>query len=192
MIGRIQMRRTADVKAIESLREARAAVADFRDTVRVALSEAQSEAQRVLWWVQQDRKGYWKHEIRRRTEKVAEARSELYRAKLAAMDPQASCFEQKKLLQRAEDRLAEAEQKMRNVEKWARVLDREVLLFKGQCQSLGRAVDAELPLADGKLKMMHDQLEAYLRVTPGMPGASKTGAERPADEESSDAEEGAT
>ncbi len=80
------MRKTADVRSIDALKDARAALAEFRESAGVSLSEAQSDIQRTIWWLQNDRRTFWQHELRRREEKVNQARTDLYRAKLAAMD----------------------------------------------------------------------------------------------------------
>ncbi len=168
------MRRAADVKSIDALRDAKAAVVEFRETAGVALSEATSEVQRVASWLQNEKRTYWEHEIRRRREKVAQAKSELYRAKLAAMDPTASCLDQKKQLERAERALAEAECKGANVRRWARDLEREIMLFKGKLQALARSVDADLPRGEARLELLMDKLESYVRLAaPAASGSSR-------------------
>jgi len=158
------MRRAADVKSINALKDAKAALVEFREVVTGALVEANAEVQRTLWWVQHDRAGHWRREVRRRTEQLSQAKSELYRAKLAAMDPHASCIEQKKMVEKAERRLEEAQEKIRLTQKWARVMDREMLLFRGQCQGVARAVEAELPRGEAKLEQLLDRLHEYMRV----------------------------
>ena len=92
----------ADVRSIEALRDAKAALVEFREVARLALSEATSDVQRTLAWLQSDRRTYWQAQVRRRTELVAQAKSDLYRAQLAAMDDRAPCTEQRKAVERAE------------------------------------------------------------------------------------------
>ena len=160
------MKEAADVRSIDALKHAKAALVDFREIVVVALSEAHAEVQRTLWWLQHDQSAHWKREVRSRSEKVAQAKSELYRAKLSAMDDHASCIEQKKMLERAERRLAEAQQKVQLVAKWARVMEREMMLYKGQCQPIARAVEVEMPRGEGRLDQIIDRLEAYILTKP--------------------------
>jgi hypothetical protein len=150
------MDRAADVRSIDALKDAKAALVEFREIIGVALAEAYSDVQRTLWWLQHDQKTYWQHEKRRRAEKVAQAKSELYRAQLAAMDHHAACAEQRKMLKRAEQRLEEAERKIKLVQKWSRVIDREMMIFRAACQPLGEA----------RLVRLVEQLEAYIRLNP--------------------------
>lgn len=158
---------------MDALKEARYALAEFREIAAVALSEAQSDVQRTAWWIQHEQKMRWTGEIRRRTEKLNLAKSELFRAQLSANDPSASCLEQKKMVQRAEHALNEAQQKLEFVKKWGRVLDREMMLFKGKLQPIGRAVEGEIPKGEAKLEIMIDRLEAYLRIqAPQAPKAA--------------------
>ncbi|NNM27042.1 MAG: hypothetical protein HKO59_13840 [Phycisphaerales bacterium] len=157
------MRKTADVRSIAALRDAKAAIAEFREVTSVALSEAQSDVQRTLWWIQNDRRTFWQHELRRREEQVNQARSELYRAKLAAMDDRASCIVERKALEKAERRCEEARQKIEAVKRWARMLEREYMLYRGQVQGLARTVEVDLPRGEAQLEIMMDRLDAYLR-----------------------------
>ena len=164
------MRRTADVRSIDALKDAKAALIEFREIIVVALSEAQAEVQRTVWWLQHDQTTHWKHEVRRRTELVNQAKSDLYRAKLAAMDETASCLEQKKALERAEHRLREAERKVQLVKQWSQKVERESMLFRAQIQGISRAAESDLPRAEAKLEMMLDRLEAYVRLAPPQTG----------------------
>ncbi|MCP3904730.1 MAG: hypothetical protein GY715_13975 [Planctomycetes bacterium] len=158
------MRKAADVKSIDALKRAKAAMVEFREIAGIALAEASSEVQRTMWWVQSDRRTHWAAQVRRRTEKLAEAKSELYRAQLAAMDDRAQCIEQRKLVERAERALAEAQQKVAAVKKWSLVLEREFMLFKGRLQPIARAVEGELPRGEAKLEVMTEKLDKYLRL----------------------------
>jgi hypothetical protein len=174
------MRRTADVRSIDALKDAKAALIEFREIIVIALSEAQAEVQRTIWWLQHDQTTYWKHEVRRRTEQVNQARSEVYRAQLAAMGEHASCIEQKKALERAEHRLREAEHKVQLVRQWVYKVDREAMLFRAQIQPISRAAEAEIPRGEASLEAMIDRLEAYVRLAP--PQIKDPRAARAADE----------
>jgi hypothetical protein len=168
------MKRTADVKSVEAIRDAKAALVEFREIVNVALGEANAEAQRTLWWLQNDQTTYWRSEVRRRGEKLNQAKSELYRAQLAAMDEHARCTEQRKMVERAERALEEAMQRVAKVKQWIRVLDRELMIYKAQCQPIARAVEVELPKAEGRLEQFREQLEQYLQLRPEAPRTEQT------------------
>jgi hypothetical protein len=168
------MKRTADVKSVDAIRDAKAALAEFRETVNVALGEANAEAQRTLWWLQNDQTTYWRSEVRRRNEKLNQAKSELYRAQLAAMDEHVRCTEQRKMVERAQRALEEAMQRVEKVKQWIRVLDRELMIYKAQCQSIARAVEVELPKAEGRLEQYRAQLDRYLQLRPEAPRTEQT------------------
>ena len=193
------MRRTADVRSIDALREAKAALADFRESATVALSEASSEVQRTLGWLQTDRRMYWESQVRRREQLLSQARSDLERAKISAMDERASCHEQRKALERAERALEEARHKVERVRHWSRVLDREMMLFKGKLQGMARTVESELPRGEAHLDGFVEQLERYVRTaaepaaTPrpassesGSPTETETGPVEPAEGDDAD------
>jgi hypothetical protein len=185
------MRNAADVRSLDALRDAKAAVAEFREAVTVALSEAMSDVQRTLWWVQNDRRMHWEAEAKRRTEKVNEARSELYRAKLAAMNDTATCVVERKALQRAEDRLEEAHRKIRAVQQWARLLDRELALYRGAVSGITRLAEAELPRGEAKLDLHVERLQRYLSTAPAPAPPAPPGGSARAGADGESAAEGA-
>jgi hypothetical protein len=193
------MRRTADVRSIDALKDARAALAEFRQIIVLALSEAQADVQRTLWWLQHDQTTYWQHELRRRTQKLNEAKADLERARLTAVDQTASFLEQRKAIQRAERSLREAEEKVQLVRRWTHKLDRESMLFRAQLQGISRAAETDIPRGEAKLEIMLEQLEQYVRLAPPQTGEAKArcaagepdapapddGGDRPAGAESS-------
>ena len=58
----------------------------------------------------------------------------------------------------------EAETKIANVKRWSRQLEREILLYKGHCQQLARAVEGDLPRAVASLEKMVAALERYVKL----------------------------
>ncbi len=158
------MAEAAKVKSLDALRDFKAALLEFIDEGKGALSGASSDIQRTVWWLQQDRRAHWEREIRQRTEKVAQAKSELYRKQLQATADggRPSDVDERKALQKAQMALEEAQRKLEATKKWAAALDREFLLYRGQVQPLGRVLDADLPKAVIKLDRMVTALEKYL------------------------------
>ena len=71
---------------------------------------------------------------------------------------------ERKAVNKAQRLLEEAETKINNVKRWSRLLDREVPLYRGLCQQLGRAVEGELPQALVKLENMISTLEKYVAI----------------------------
>ena len=69
------MAKGADVQSIDALGEAKIAMVEFLETVKLALSEGSSDVQRTITWLQSEKRTFWHHEVRRRTEKVNQAKS---------------------------------------------------------------------------------------------------------------------
>ncbi len=158
------MSKRAKVTSIETLRLFRAALVEFADDARGALSGAMSDIQRTLGWLQGEQKSYWIREVRKRQELLTRAKSELHRKQVMNMDGRPQDTDEKKAVAKAKRRLEEGEMKLKNVQKWARLLDREYTLYRGQCQSLSRTVDGDLPMMMAKLDKMTDSLEKYIAL----------------------------
>ena len=156
----------ANVQSIEVIREFRGKLIDFIELGQRAMDEAEFDIQRTLSWLQHQQLMHWKHEVKRRGRAVEQCKSELFRAQVSAQQSGGSAQEEAKALRRAEERVAEAEHKVETVKKWARVLDREMTLYKGQCGQLHAALAGEIPKAAGLLDAMADNLDAYVRLTP--------------------------
>lgn len=155
----------ADVRTVEALEEARAALTEFREQTVAALGEATTDVQRTIWWVRNDQVVHWKRELKRRTEKVGQARADLERARLGAFDQRQSFTDQRKVIERAIRAQHEAEEKLRAVQHWARELDRAFMLYKGKCTGLATAAESDLRKGEGRLQVLADRLDAYLRET---------------------------
>ena len=171
----------ADVKSIDAIREFHGALVEFIDLAKRSLSEADGDVNRTRQWVSHDRSFHWDRQVRRRTERVAQAKSDLFRAQLAKDSERGSCIDEKRALQKAQAALDEAYRKVEAVNRWRRELEREALLYRGQCQQLSTMLEADLPKLAASITRMIDDLEAYIRMAP--PAATATGT--PADEKKS-------
>ena len=181
------MRERADVRSLQALHDARAALADFREVIRVALGEAVADAQRTQFWIASEGRLRWRAELKRRQAKLQQAKSELARAEMSTMASAISVREEKALVERWNRAVREAEEKQQALKRWNTILDREITLFKGQLQTLARTVEADLPKADGKLLRMIDSLEQYIRLPVGeQRPARPMSTEEPAKEEETD------
>jgi len=179
------MKDGANVQSIEVIREFRTKLIDFIEQGQRALDEAEFDVQRTLSWLQHEQLMHWKHEVKRRSRVVDQCKSELFRAQVSAQQSGGSAREEAKALRRAEERVAEAEQKVETVKKWSRVLDREMTLYKGQCGQLSAALAGEVPKAAALLESMANNLDAYVRLTPPDKGPVAHATDR-VDEESND------
>ncbi len=158
------MRQAARVSSINALKDFKRALGSFATVINSALAEAQSDLQRTTWWVQQDRLTHWQVQKRKRTTQLAQAKSELFRAQVASPDQRVSATLERKAVDQAQQRLDEAQTKLASIKRWSRVLEREVILYKGHCQQLARAVDGEVPAALIRLDKMVAALEKYVQI----------------------------
>lgn len=158
----------ARVTSLESLERFRAGLLEFIDDARNALSEADSEVSRLQVWLDGEQKIHWQQELRRRSEQVARAKSELYRKQVtvSSKDRPPSAIDEKKALRRAEERLAEAEQKLRRIRHWSIHLGQESNRYRAAVASLAATLDRDLPASAALLKRAILALEAYLHTAP--------------------------
>ncbi len=158
------MRQAARVSSINALKDFKRALGSFATVINTAIGEAQSDLQRTTWWVQQDRVTHWQAQKRKRTTQLAQANSELFRAQVASPDQRVPATLERKAVDQAQRRLDEAETKLASIKRWSRILEREVILYKGHCQQLARAVEGDVPAAMVRLDRMVDALEKYVRI----------------------------
>jgi chromosome segregation ATPase len=158
------MSQFARVTSLDVLRDFKAALAEFAEQANQALSESQSDVQRTIWWIQNDRHSHWQREIKKRTDKLAQAKAELFKKQLESNDTRTSAIVERKHVAKAQAALDEAEEKLRRVKKWHQVLERELMLFKAGCAQVAGAVQGDIPVALGRMDRMSDSLEAYVKL----------------------------
>lgn len=156
----------ADVRTIDALHDVRAALADFRTLASSALAEALGGADRVQQLLDADLPMQWKQAIRRAEGRVNHAKSELAKAEMQAMGSAMSVREQKKHVERAQEKKREAEQGLERTKRWAREWEREASMFRARLQALARVVEADLPREESRLSIMHERLVAYVKERP--------------------------
>ncbi|WP_165245904.1 hypothetical protein [Paludisphaera soli] len=155
----------AEVHSIDALREFRVALSLYGDDVQAALGAADAEIRRTVQWLQQDRPFYWQEQIKRRRERVASARADLFRLKLQKTpEHHPSLAEPKERLRHAEAALADAEKRLAAVRRWQPALQQAVLEYHGSAQRLKDLAAADVPRAIGLLTRIVEALEAYLRL----------------------------
>lgn len=158
------MRQAARVTSINALKDFKRALGGFAALANGALGEAQADLQRTVWWLQHDQVTHWRVAKKKRTAQLALAKSELFRAQAASPDQRGSAMLERKLVDKAQRMLDEADTKLANIKRWSRMLEREFILYKGHCQQLARAVEGDVPRALKQLDKMMDALEKYVRI----------------------------
>ena len=163
------MSQHAKVDSFAMLRQLRAALTTFASTAAVALDEADTDIQRTLLWLREDRHRYWKAQVQTRTEQYTRAKLALKQREVldrAIAGTRSSCVDEKRVLKIAEQRLQEAEHRFRLVGQWHRQLEKEALDYKGAVQGLINAIETDIPNACARLDKIVDSLEAYVALAP--------------------------
>ena len=151
----------ARVNSINALRDFRAALINFADEARAALDAAQSELNRSASRLSHELPGHWTKEQRRWEEE--RARIALEHA-LSQAEMGKSSIDERKSLAHAKERVGESRTKLAATKKWAREIEREQSLYRGQTEPLSRVIEALVPKALVRLERMADDLQQYTRI----------------------------
>lgn len=167
----------ARVASLDRFQDFRAAYAKFGDAAQQILLGVEIEIRRMMDWLEKDQVAYWKGEIRRREDKVNEARGALHRKRItASFGNVAADTDELVALRRAQARLAEAEAKLREVKRWYLIVEQEISEYRGPAQQLSNILDADVPRALASLDRMMEVIESYLSlrvpVAEGLSGVS--------------------
>lgn len=163
------MARNANIKTLEIVQDSKNALTRFGEDVRVALSMARSDMQRLINRLQFEETNRWKQHVRKWNKKLAEAKTDLYRAQIQMQDSRERPIEQVRAVERAQHNVDEGQRKLERIKYWLRELDRQMLLCKGQLQSLDQAVEVDLPRAAARLEHVMDSLQAYISLSTPQP-----------------------
>ncbi len=156
----------ANVQSIELLRELQTVLWKFREACVGSLNDVESDLRRTVIWLETEQDSYWKSQIRIRHEALERAKEALRSKKIfkdASGRPQ-SVVEEQKALKIAMVRMAEAEQKLANVRKWVRALQKEIELYKSSVGRLSHSVESLVPAAVHQLDRLMTSLEAYVNL----------------------------
>lgn len=159
---------TANVQSVEALKDFRVALCRFVEAARSSVGEADADVQRHIFWLNEDRRRHWKEELRKREEKLRQAKMALLTKKLekTATGGRASCVDEEKAVALAVRRFEEAQLKSANTVRWSRKLDEQIFEFKGMLQAFNHALDVDVVNGLAWLDRMIESLEAYLALAP--------------------------
>lgn len=172
------MAKTARLTSTETVAALRTTLLQFAAEANNALTALQLEGRRPMDWIEQDRTLYWPREMRKASDRVAEARLELQRCEMT-IDGQdrRACVQEKKNLQKAKARLELTEQRIAAVRRWKFLMRKAVEDFEVQLSKMSRYLENDIPLAAAELQRMSQALEAYTRsLGEALPPASTTTA----------------
>ena len=162
------MNQAAEVKSLDALEQLRVALVLFRHEAEGALGTIRSELSRFVDWLEHDQLAHWQHEIRSREERVGEAKADLHRCLAATIDPHRtpSCYQEKKVLAAAKERLEDAERKLRLVRHWIPIVRQAAFEYTARAEPLASALSSDVPTAAAFLSRSIDRLVAYQQVAP--------------------------
>ena len=164
---------SANVKSISAIRQFRTDLQDYHESLRQTLDILVSELHRAVDYFETDRAAYWPAQVRRASDKVSEARINLERCQVTTRPGEGpSCYEEKKALQRAKQRLETANQKVKATKKWIVTVQQEVDDFRSRLAQVNYLSDTELPRALVLLDRLASRLERYAND-----GVRKSGAD---------------
>jgi len=168
----------AHVTSIEALHAFRGALIRFADEATSAVDSLRQEVLRTMEWIEHDRPGYWKQQVKRNFDGVAQARTQLEIAQMRTFEGQGpACIEERKRLANAKARLQFAQDQIQVVRHWTIKLQRESDDFRGRNGHLEGILKRELPLAIGKLQRMVESLDRYAERLPRQDAADGSATE---------------
>jgi hypothetical protein len=173
----------------KALLETKAALVKFAEQVTGALASVDADISRLSQWLKQERPSYWKHEIRKREDKVLAAKTDIQRKIISQAPEVPSLILERRVLQRAQASTEEARKRLEKVKQWSPRWERDALLYKTTTSALSEALYRDIPLALSRLEQMMIALEAYVRMAPptGGDGVSSDVAEGVRDQAQGDA-----
>ncbi|APW58678.1 hypothetical protein [Paludisphaera borealis] len=171
------MSKAARVLSVEALTDFRNSMIKFNEEARGALSGVDMELRRMRDWLERDQLGYWQMQVKRRSEEVMNARTELARRKIAAQGSDTiSDTEQKEKLREAMRRLRIAEEKVALVKRLIPVLHHTIAEYKSCASPLADHLSGGMEKSIHRIGAMVKSLEGYLALrAPTAPSAEAPG-----------------
>ena len=156
------MGQAANVTSLEAIREFQRELKRYEEAARSILENLSGQAHRAQNWIEHDRSRYWPREVIKSEDRVAEARADLQRAKMAALkDQHKACSDEKKAVERAVSRLRLCEEKVRVTKHWRNQMRHKSEEFSGKMARMQTYLDNDLPRAQAALERIITALEKY-------------------------------
>jgi capsule polysaccharide export protein KpsE/RkpR len=161
------MSQGANVRSVDALKGFKIGLINFAEEAKVALSSTEMEVRQARNWLQRDQLSYWQSQVKKGKERVAMAKSELFRRQLSQANSDAvSDTDQKEALRDAQRRLQEAEEKVEKIKRWVPMLDHAISEYNSQSQPLGDRLAGSFAATLAVLERMIVALDSYLAMAP--------------------------
>ena len=175
------MKPGADVKSIEALRQFRAELRRYLESLHSTIDELKMQSRKAQDWVDQDRARYWPKQAKLATDGLVEARNALSRCKMTAVEGEMkSCIDEKKAVEYWVKRQHHCESQIRAVRGWRNKMTQQTDEFTTRMSRLDTYAENELPKAIASLDRMIKSLEKYSEIaTPSAgPGPSSSATKK--------------
>ena len=142
---------SARVESTDAIKEFRIYLTKFQEKATLALGDADSDVNRISRWLEGEAMNHWTSTIRKRQEELLKA-EEAFRFKRLYKDASGSmpsAVEEQKAVQVAKKKLADVQEKLANVKRWNRQLQKEVVLYRGGVSRFNIQVASGVPAAVG-------------------------------------------
>ena len=163
----------AKVHSSDAIDAVRLSLISFIESVRDALTELGSEMRKSQEWLEHDRPGFWRNQVRLAMDQVHEAQQALHRCLMFPVaNERPSCYEERTALKKAKARLEYCQEKQERVRHWQQTLRHELFEYEGRISQLVKLVDIDAPQAIGVLNKIMRRLEEYQAVRAADPRSS--------------------
>lgn len=153
----------AQVRSTDSIEALSVALARFAERVQNALDALDSELHRADDWIEHDRPGHWRTQIKLAEDGLHQAKLDLEQALLmtTADGQRPACREQKAAVEKARAHLNYCREKGEKVRHWQRSFRHEMFEYDGRIGQLRGLLDLQVPAARAVLVKIIRRLEEY-------------------------------
>jgi len=166
----------AQITSVEAIESFRAKLIVFLGQARPVLEEVGNEMSRTQRWLEDEQRRHWEQELRRRGQRLEEAKQELFTATLSNLHESTALHHM--AVQRAQRAVQEAEAKLAVLKKWGRELENRAAPLLKQAEQLHGFLFTDMARAVAYLDQVLKALDAYRNVA--LPRSEKPAAVEPA------------
>ena len=156
------MPQQAHVSSLDAIESFRSSLIVYLSQARPALEEVSAEVVRTRLWLENDQRGYWENQLRRRTKELDEAQQALFSARLSGLRRESPLDQM--AVHRAKRAVEEAVDKLRVIKRWRRDFDGRVQPLLKQMEKLQTVFSQDMVHAVAYLTEMLNLLAAYAEV----------------------------
>jgi hypothetical protein len=154
---------SANVSSTEAIERFRARLIVYRDKIKPLLADAADEVSRTREWLL-ERRRFWEFEVRRRKQKLDDARQALFSARFSTLRAVKTAEQQ--AVHRAEMALEEAEAKFAAIRRWSSAFEQQVGPLVKQVEQLRTVSVTTLARAEEYLARILAALDQYALPSP--------------------------